>query len=72
MTHTNQAFASLAVINANAHFCISIDASRNRVITAPAYMYDGKPHEVFDNVGMMIDALKKMMKKTKSKKEKKK
>lgn len=27
----------------------------HRLVTAPAYMYEGKPHEVFDSVGKMVD-----------------
>ncbi|CAK0883262.1 unnamed protein product [Prorocentrum cordatum] len=26
----------------------------NKLVTSPAYMYDGRPHEIFDNVGQMI------------------
>ena len=32
----------------------------NKVATAPAYMFEGKPHEIYDSVGKMIDATLKM------------
>ena len=32
----------------------------NKVVTSPAYMYDGLPHEIFDNVGQMIDEVVKL------------
>jgi len=35
---------------------------RNKVITSPAYMYEGKFHEIQDGVGKMINALFGMMK----------
>lgn len=28
---------------------------KNRIVTAPAYMYDAKPHEVYEGIGKMID-----------------
>ena len=31
-------------------------ATANLVVTSPAYMYEGKPHEVHDSVGAMIKA----------------
>ena len=33
-----------------------VDAE-NKVVTSPAYMYEGQPHEVFDSVGKMVDAV---------------
>eukprot|EP00041_Stephanoeca_diplocostata_P008376 m.124487 g.124487 ORF g.124487 m.124487 type:complete len:261 (+) comp17293_c0_seq1:235-1017(+) len=32
----------------------------NLVVTSPAYMFDGKPHEIFDSVGKMVDDLFKL------------
>ena len=29
----------------------------NHLVTSPAYMYEGQPHEVFDSVGMMVSTL---------------
>jgi len=29
----------------------------NHLVTSPAYMYEGQPHEIFDSVGMMVGAL---------------
>jgi enhancing lycopene biosynthesis protein 2 len=29
----------------------------NKLVTAPAYMYDGKPHEIFDSVGKMVQGV---------------
>lgn len=34
----------------------------NRLVTAPAYMYEGKPHEVFDNVEKFVHAVLQMIK----------
>ena len=34
---------------------------KNLLVTAPAYMYEGQPHEVFDSVGLMINDLSRMM-----------
>ena len=33
---------------------------QNKVATAPAYMYEGKPHEIYDSVGKMVDATLKL------------
>ena len=33
-----------------------VDAE-NKVVTSPAYMYEGQPHEIFDSVGKMVDAV---------------
>jgi enhancing lycopene biosynthesis protein 2 len=30
---------------------------KNKVVTTPAYMYDARPHEVFDGIGKMVDDL---------------
>ena len=27
----------------------------NKLVTAPAYMYDGAPHEIFASVGNMVE-----------------
>ena len=32
---------------------VCVDAE-NMVVTSPAYMYEGQPHEVFDSVGVMV------------------
>lgn len=29
----------------------------NKIVTSPAYMYEGNPHEIFDSVGNMIDGV---------------
>ena len=29
----------------------------NTLCTSPAYMYEGAPHEIFDSVGLMVDAV---------------
>jgi len=36
-----------------------VDAN-NFVVTAAAYMCDAEPHEVFDNVGLMVDEVLKL------------
>ena len=33
---------------------------KNKLSTSPAYMYEGKPHEIFDSVGKMVDEVVKM------------
>jgi enhancing lycopene biosynthesis protein 2 len=38
--------------------CITDEA--NLLVTAPAYMYEGRPHEVFDSVGRMVDGVLKL------------
>ena len=37
---------------------VHIDAA-NKVITAPAYMFEGRPHEIFDSVGLMVEEVVK-------------
>lgn len=39
---------------------VCVDA-QNKVVTAPAYMYDGKPHQIFDSVGNMVDELNRLL-----------
>ena len=34
---------------------VCVDEAR-RVVTSPAYMFDGKPHEIFESVGAMVKA----------------
>jgi enhancing lycopene biosynthesis protein 2 len=34
----------------------------NRVVTTPAYMYEAKPHEVFEGIGRMVDVVCSMAK----------
>jgi enhancing lycopene biosynthesis protein 2 len=34
----------------------------NRVVTTPAYMCDAKPHEIFEGIGKMVDAVVAMAK----------
>lgn len=34
-----------------------------RVVTSPAYMFDGKPHEIFESVGAMVKATMALAKK---------
>ena len=34
----------------------------NRVVTTPAYMFDARPHEVFEGIGKMVDAVVGMAK----------
>lgn len=38
---------------------ICID-EKNKLVTAPAYMYEGKSHEIFDNIEKLIEQLLKM------------
>ena len=38
---------------------VVVDAA-NKVVTSPAYMYDGQPHEIFDSVGKMVDEVVKL------------
>jgi enhancing lycopene biosynthesis protein 2 len=33
----------------------------NFLVTSPAYMYEGKPHEIFDSVGKMIASVLSMI-----------
>ena len=33
---------------------VCVDEAK-KVVTACAYMYDGKPHEIYDSVGLMIE-----------------
>ena len=37
---------------------VTIDV-QNKIVTSPAYMYNGKPHEVFDSVGQMVEGVLK-------------
>ena len=32
---------------------VCVDAE-NMVVTSPAYMYEGAPHEIYDSVGVMV------------------
>ena len=29
----------------------------NKLVTVPAYMFEGKPHEIYDNMSLLIDGL---------------
>ena len=35
---------------------VTVD-EQNKLCTSPAYMYEGQPHEIFDSVGRMVDAV---------------
>lgn len=35
----------------------------NKVVTSPAYMYNGQPHQIFASVNVMIDGVMKLLKK---------
>ena len=35
---------------------VAVDEER-KIVTAPAYMYEGAPHEVFDSVGLMVEGV---------------
>ena len=30
---------------------------KNHLVTTPAYMYEGQPHEIFDSVGVLVAAV---------------
>jgi enhancing lycopene biosynthesis protein 2 len=34
----------------------------NRIVTTPAYMFEAKPHEVFEGIGRMVDVVAAMAK----------
>ena len=35
---------------------VVVDAD-HKIVTSPAYMYEGKPHEIFDSVGKMVEGV---------------
>jgi enhancing lycopene biosynthesis protein 2 len=37
---------------------VTVDGG-NKIVTSPAYMYNGKPHEIFDSVGLMVEGVLK-------------
>jgi enhancing lycopene biosynthesis protein 2 len=40
---------------------VAVD-SENLLVTSPAYMYEGKPHEIFDGVQKMVDSVLALVK----------
>ena len=51
---------SIGAKHVDATFDEAVIDESNKVVTSAAYMYNGKPHEVFDSVGNMIEAVLKL------------
>lgn len=54
---TAAAIAGMGAINVPRPVNASHTDPRNRVVTTPAYMYDARPHEVFDGIGSMVESV---------------
>lgn len=51
-------FGATHVVTTMAETCVD---ENNKIVTAPAYMCDATPHEVFDSVGLMVDEVLAMV-----------
>lgn len=58
---TADAIATMGSMNVGRSVHDAFVDEPNRLVTTPAYMFDAKPHEVFDGVGAMIDAFAKLL-----------
>ena len=54
---TAAAIAAMGSLNVEKPVTAALVDEPNRLVTAPAYMYDAKPHEVFEGIGAMIDGV---------------
>jgi enhancing lycopene biosynthesis protein 2 len=58
---TAQAISAMGATNAPRTVQEAHVDSANLIISTPAYMCDAKPHEVFDGIGALVDALRTMI-----------
>jgi enhancing lycopene biosynthesis protein 2 len=54
---TAAAIAAMGSTNVERPVTRAFTDEPNRLVTAPAYMYDAKPHEVFEGIGAMVDGV---------------
>ena len=59
---TAQAIATMGSKNAARGVTEAFTDTANLIVTSPAYMFDAKPHEVFEGIGKMIDGVISLIK----------
>lgn len=51
------AIAQMGSANVEKPVTQALTDQANRLVTAPAYMYDARPHEVYEGIGAMVDGV---------------